>query len=380
VAEAFTVRRAGWEDRAGLLDAIDTAFTPSGKPRRDFAREYPWAFTPERIADHFVCEEQGRILGVTGVYPYEARLGGVPFKAAGIGQVSCLPAHRGRGVMTALMNEVVRWMAEAQIELSWLWGDRLRYGRFGWAVGGRVLLFETSGRYLPDPKEAEGARPFDPDRDLERLKAHLDRLPSALAVTQDELRLRIAGQGVGGLVLQESFIITGKSGRRVFFGAGDPQAIQRLLALQFKRLKQENPDARTLEIETTGEPSPLAAVCRACHFRARARQSANFRVGRLEPFLEKACRMVQGRVPGGSGKLELINTDTEEAATALYVKGEFHVLEGAGEDAVRLTTKELSDLFFDWTPPELLLPGLPATSPMRALFGLPLHVSGFFTL
>ena len=107
---------------------------------------------------------------------------------------------------------------------------------------------------------------------------------------------------------------------------------------------------------------------------------ASFRIVRLVPFLRKAIRMVEGAVPQGTDRLELLNADTGESATLTAAQGRIEVTAGASENAVRLDTMRLTELFFDWMPAEVHLPDLSSDSPLRALLPLNVFMSGFFAV
>jgi hypothetical protein len=180
-------------------------------------------------------------------------------------------------------------------------------------------------------------------------------------------------------VLNGSFIVTDRRGRRVLFADGEPEEIALLIARRHRALREEE-DGASLIIDAPCDDAPLARACRRLHWRATQHHSCSFRVGALMPFLEKAARVAAPRVAAGSDRLEVVNTDTDEAATIDAAGGRIRVSEGAGEDAVRLDTLALSELFFSMLPAERHLPGLSPASPLRALFPLDVHLPHFFAV
>jgi GNAT superfamily N-acetyltransferase len=373
------VRRARVSDLDEILDIIDTVWRhPDGSPG-DILSSHPFLFHDRRVPNHFVYEVDGRLWGVVGAYPYDVTLGGVVFRMAGVGQVISRPEYRGRGVMTAILRRVIAALEEENYDAAWLMGDRQRYAHFGWARGGRALHFTTNERYLPDVSPA-AIRPLDIEREFARIREYLNSLPYTMRMPEQELRLLFRARDVNGWALDDSFILLDADRDRVHFADGRPDEIARLIAHQQRINAGTSPDRCPMLIETPCVPSPLVRACREIFATASIQHCASFRIVRLVPFLEKAIRMVEGAVPQGTDVLELMNTDTGEAATLAAVQGEIRVTAGASENAVRLDTVRLTELFFDWIPAEIHLPGLAADSPLRALLPLNVFMSHFFVI
>jgi len=372
------VRRARASDRDEILAIINSVWRqPDGSPG-DIAGSRPFLFCDERIPDHFVYEVDGRLWGVLGAYPYDVKFGGVRFRMAGIGQVICLPEYRGQGVMTALLKQAIVTLEADGYDAAWLVGDRRRYGHFGWAPGGRALDFTINPRYLPDPTAA-AIRPLDIGQEFARLAGYLYNLPDTMLIPAMELRLLFEGRKVSGWALHDSFIVLDANGDRVLFADGQPDEIALLIAHQ-QRIQTERGAPPQMSVETACRPSPLLRACREISAGASIQHCASLRVVRLVPFLAKAIRMVEGAVPQGTDRLELINSDTGEAATLTAAQGRIEVTGGASSTAVRLEPMQLSELFFDWTPAETHLPHLPADSPLRALLPLNVFMSHWFAV
>ncbi len=375
-------------DRDEILGIINTVWRqPDGSPG-DIAGGRPFLFGDERISNHFVYEVDGRLWGVVGAYPYDVKFGGVRFRMAGIGQVICLPEYRGQGVMTALLKQAIASLEADGYDAAWLVGDRRRYGHFGWAPGGRALAFTIDPRYLPDPTAAASraaVRPLDIEQEFARLAAYLYNLPDTMLMPATELRLLFEGRKVSGWALHDSFILLDTSGDRVLVADGQPDEIVLLIAHQ-QRIQTERGAPPQMSVKTPCHPSPLLRACREIADGASIQHCASFRIVRLVPFLEKAIHMVEGAVPQGTDRLELINSDTGEAATLIAAQGRIEVAPGAGvtggasSAAVRLEPMQLSELFFDWTPAETHLPHLPADSPLRALLPLNVFMSHWFAV
>ena len=98
-ASAFTIRRAEVSERDQVRRVTNSAFSGEGGRRVDFLRSHPYLFCDERVPNHFVRVENGEIVGVVGLYPYEMRVGGVSFRTAGLGQVLPTPRNAARSAL-----------------------------------------------------------------------------------------------------------------------------------------------------------------------------------------------------------------------------------------------------------------------------------------
>lgn len=373
------VRRARAGDLDEILDIINTVWRkPDGSPG-DIVSSHPFLFHDRRIPDHFVYEVDDRLWGVVGAYPYNVKLGGVVFRMAGIGQVISRLERRGRGVMTAILKSVIATLEEEGYDAAWLMGDRQRYAHFGWARGGRALHFSTNERYLPHASPA-AIRPLDIERQFAQLRDRLHALSYTMLMPDEELRSLFRAREVNGWALNGSFILLDAGRDRVHFADGRPDEIAMLIAHQQRINAETNRDRCQILIETPCAPVPVVHACREIFASASVQHCASFRIVRLVPFLEKAIRMVEGAIPRGTDRLELMNTDTGEAVTLTVAQGKAQVTEGASERAVRLDTVRITELFFDWIPAEVYLPKLAADSPLRALLPLNVFMSHFFAI
>ncbi len=376
----FEIRCAETADRPELLDMLNSVFSGAQKRLHDFGRSHPYLFHDVRMRDHTIAVEDGRIIGCVAAYPFTMRIGGVEFRAAGIGQVATLPEARGRGVMSGIMKSICAELDGGGFDLAWLGGDRQRYGRFGWAVGGRVMRFEFFERYLPPAPDQDAVRPLDWAVDFERFRDHVAGLPDALAMSDEELHMLATGQPLTGWALGESFIVTSRGGGTVFFGDGRPEEIVLLLAHLLRLERRKEGDHWKVCVHCGAAPSALLQACQRYYWHASSGPLWMFRVCSLVPFLQKVCRAGAALVGCGTDELGLGNLDTGESATLLCRSGRLSVREGAGEGAYALTTRDLSEACFGVCPPDLLLPGLPPDSPFRRLLPLKVHLSQTFAV
>lgn len=144
---AFVIRNEKPGDWPSLLQVMSSAF---GYPLQWWGEHYPLLYDESRKNDlrHLVAEEEGKIIGSLGIYPDVVRIGGARLKNGGLGGVATLPEARGRGVMSALLEEANRQMICNGVDISLLGGDRLRYARYGWEPAGYARNLQISANYL----------------------------------------------------------------------------------------------------------------------------------------------------------------------------------------------------------------------------------------
>ncbi|MBI5724987.1 MAG: GNAT family N-acetyltransferase [Planctomycetes bacterium] len=381
LGEGVKIRRACESDRAELLDEINLAFMRAGGSPRESEEDMPYLFTPGRIDNHFIAERDGKILSVVGAYPYDVRLGGVTFKAAGIGQVSTRKEARGTGLMGKLLERISRFMFDEGMDFSWLSGDRLRYGRYGWASGGAAARFDTYDKYLPPPPDEKTVRQLEFPRDVPFVRTALGKMPNMVLMGEDELELLLGTGKHIGLAMNGTFIIHNASMDVVEFADGPADEIALLLAHLASEIRRLPGDHWKFTVECPlSEPSELLKACYRHYWKMQVDPSARFKVVRLVNFLEKVCRMFQGRLPAGSGELGLVNKDTGESATIVCRDGQSSVQAGAAGGAYTLDRREISEVCFGACPLDVLLPDLPANSPIRCILPLKAFISRFFAI
>ncbi len=114
------------------IDFLNLVFG-GGRPQ-DFEQLLPdiYRSTERHMRCNYAIRCSGKIRSIVGMFPKEWQVGSRVLRVAGIGGVSTHPKWRGRGFMSQLMNRCGADMKEQGYHLSWLGGQRQRYGYFGY--------------------------------------------------------------------------------------------------------------------------------------------------------------------------------------------------------------------------------------------------------
>jgi predicted N-acetyltransferase YhbS len=144
---ATLLRTATPFDYDAILRHIDDSF---GFAPGSFLRDSPHHWRPEFMdwAHILLAEDEGRIAALVRIFSLDLVQNGAVLRAGGIGAVSTATWARGRRHMTHLLEWAVRMMREEGFVVSLLWGDRHRYGAFGFESAGRILQVSINERGL----------------------------------------------------------------------------------------------------------------------------------------------------------------------------------------------------------------------------------------
>lgn len=170
-------------DYEELLRLLDRCFAPHST---GFDTLLPAQFTDRArcAACNYGIREGGKLVAVVGVYPIEWQVGDRVLRVGGIGNVATDPDHRGKGLMSQLLQHVVRTMAGLGFDLSWLGGYRKRYAQFGYEKAGLLQQFVVTSaniQSLEIDERSAAISLIDPRRAepnlIAKLKALHDRQP-----------------------------------------------------------------------------------------------------------------------------------------------------------------------------------------------------------
>ena len=373
-----TIRRARPSDRAALGELMNRSF------RLPLAEQIGPFLSDTRIGNHWVIEEDGRLVSAVGFYPHRFRWAGVEFEVAAVGQVCTDPERRGSGHMTALLRHILP-QADA-CDFVWLDGDRLRYGRYGWAPGGVRYGFSFGARHLPPPPPADAVEVRDVADCAEDVAAALESAPQALWFAPGEAaELFRAGRGKDYRIARRgrSWIAFSRVGDTVVHGEGDEEELARLLSARLTARAAAAPAGSnpSLQAWCGPDPSPWLNCCFR-HFSAVWRSpSDSFRVGALERFCRRACQAAQPRVSAGDGIIALRNSENGQSVVLECRNGRLSARAARpDEPCLDRSTQQLSEFFFGVCPPEVVWPEFPPDSPFRRVFPLPLCTSKLLSL
>jgi len=135
------------EEYSEMMRFLEKSYRHS---REYFQTRYPhvWRRDTVQYDNKIVLKLDDKIVSHVGIFPLTMVVGKAKVNIGGIGAVATLQEYRGRGFMTKLMKAAIRKMKADGYSLSILWGDRQRYGHFGYETVGRLTLFRVSLRSL----------------------------------------------------------------------------------------------------------------------------------------------------------------------------------------------------------------------------------------
>jgi GNAT superfamily N-acetyltransferase len=92
-----------------------------------------------------IALDGGRIAGAVGLFPFDliVKRDGLRtvLKCGGVGNVSTKQEYRGAGIMDELMQSALKRLIGGGYEVSWMEGDRFRYQRYGYDIGGKKVVY-----------------------------------------------------------------------------------------------------------------------------------------------------------------------------------------------------------------------------------------------
>jgi predicted N-acetyltransferase YhbS len=184
------IERLSSKDFEEAIDFMNMVFSMAYGPM-DFVKFLPRLYRPtdECMGRNIVVRENGRIRALVGMYPDQVMVGDVLLRLGGIGAVSSHPGDRGKGWMKLLMERQIEAMEREGADLSFLVGQRQRYGYFGYEKAGSILECKVTANNMRHFSESRNVEPisFEPmQRDDE---AHVSRA-KALHDTQPVRCLR----------------------------------------------------------------------------------------------------------------------------------------------------------------------------------------------
>ncbi len=367
-------------DEAIAVGNESFGFAPDGDS--DFVRDWPYVWNDDGMDNTWACYVEGKMAGIVGAYPFEVKMAGVSFRSACVGQVGTLPAYRGRGVMSAILRRVTAVM-DAEYDFTWLGGDRMRYGRYGWAFGGVKHCFRTNAKYLPDPPDESTVRPLEPGRDGDMVWRFTQDMPYGIGFDRREFDQLMSIRWVGGVVSDDAWVVYRGPAEHAYgmLADGPAEAVASLMAHLSQRAVADGDADGTIGFETGPYDCPLSRVAMGHYATMTLEHVGGFRLCDMQGYFRRACRAVEGTLTGGSDELSLRNTDTGQAVRIVCRDGKLSADDKIGRDVREMTTTQLSEAVFSALPLDVVLPGLAASSPLRALLRMPIYLPfGFYAM
>jgi len=242
-----------------LLHFLDQAF--GKQPERWFARHKAHIFqpTPQSIARHRLVRDDRGIAGVIGIYPFQLRIGSARLRVGGVGSVAVRADLRKQGLMSSMLQDTVRTLETEGYDISWLTGNRFRYGNYGWELGGHTMRFSVE---LQDvARRYPAVRPLSPRKtrvaDIPLLVRLYRRLGAGVIRSAEMWRVHLKKEGYGWEMATSSagaayVVHESAHPERIVEAGGDPDVIVALLLGHGRKWK-----CSSLRVDTPCWSGPL---------------------------------------------------------------------------------------------------------------------------
>ena len=382
------IRAGTTADYEGILKRVLAAFADKAPAHAPFDLLYPDCIRPDEacMRDWVVAEaELGGIVAGVQIVPRPMRLaGGIRVRAAGIGQVFCLPAHRKGGLMTALLEAAVAKMDRDGYDVSLLGGDRRRYRLQGWEVAGNAVAARLGSRSIRTVEPPPAGRERPPPRrwhgeaeDLPKLYAAWQALPTR-GERSFEMHSAVLRRFNAWTWIQDGpagFAYAVLRGEHLAEYAGDRAALQALLGHLVQRTSLH---VRLPPTAAWGELEPMILDFAGWYAVEPVGMARIFSVRRV---LTAWAPLLRRRLAGWRGRLRLQVTDTGEQTVLAGTAAGPVVLDPAawdtepapgGEIEISLSLPEMAAFLFGPVPPPVLPEPLRECEPVRRAFPLPL--------
>jgi len=162
------------EDIEQYLELTRTMF----RPEEDvdvFVRNLIEYHSTMTLRDHFVAKHHGKIVSCLILIPVQWSIGGIPLKAAEMGNVATLPEYRHRGLIRRLVAEFHKRIADKGYDLSVIAGIPYFYRQFGYEYA--IPIDEETRikiNQIPDYEPKHNTRSFN-DKDISKAMQLLEQ-------------------------------------------------------------------------------------------------------------------------------------------------------------------------------------------------------------
>jgi predicted N-acetyltransferase YhbS len=369
----WQIERARGREFKEVTDFLDMAF---GATPGLFAEglSHIYARRDDWMAWNRVIRDDGRIVGVFGIFPMRLRVGGAVLRTTGIGGVSTHPDYRGRGIMSDFLRDACRELREDGDDISILWGHRERYARYGWETAGAQFWLSISRR-AGWREEGKGVRKFNVRRDLERALDAYSRISVRVERDEEQMRARLRRGKFEFFVSDRTtpfaYAAALKSGkRRVVELAGDPAGAENILAHLSRKAEG------SIEVNASAELGPIDRRVRALAEGVNCRGLGSIKIVNLASTIRKLLPAINRNLNplSAEGAVTLKMRGTDQAVTLSLGSRVTIAKSCAGAATVSLSDRELSRLIFGHAGagPDVALKGKAAV--LGHLFPVPLFV------
>lgn len=378
-----------------LIAFMNRAF--SFTPDIGFTRRLPVLYQPTER--HLACQHiirrdgnTGPIVAGIGLYPLTWRVGDFSLRIAGIGGVSCDPEYRGRGFMSHILTHLRQLIAGEKYHLSYLGGQRQRYGHYGWEVAGCLHNFQlnttnlkhTPGIPAPGSPGAEnhGCKlelfTGQPDALVAMRRLH-DAQPAFIERSAESFPLAIQSWFASTYLLRgeqnnvTAYAVVSRDGSTVTeIVAADTSHAMRLLRLLLTDRPAATPAITAINVQLGGEQHELARTLGTVAETYNVQPGGNWQIfdwpavlGALLSLRHRVASLAPGRV---TLRISDIGRAIRLEATDSAVRVDWT---DAPAD-VSLDAKSAMRVLFGPLPPSAVAPLPPSASLLNAWCPLPL--------
>ena len=335
--------------------------------------------TDEHMRCNWAIKRNNEIRAVIGLFPFNMRLGNAALKAVGIGGVSVHPDDRGRGYMQKLMFHCLNLMKEQGVQVSWLSGQRQRYGYFGYEIGGLKYRFTLQSDNVRHGLGSTQPVRFDPL--MEADEKWLNKISNwheqnLLRVERPEILLydTLSGWGNDPFIALNSrnepigYVVANPTGRCILeLAAEHENGLKDIIAAWTMQLNEK------VEIETPPVVSPLTTMLsRVCESFCTV-ETGNWRVFDWPGVLSATMSAKNKMAPLANGAVR-IAIGANDSIELVVDNGKTTSRPTLALPDIQCDEKTAVSLFFRNTPIDLMMPAIPADSVLRNWLPLPLSI------
>ncbi len=146
ILENFQIKRLSIGDYDDLVSLLNRVFTAHNGREMDFESILPRIFKreEEKMSWHLGAKSDGKLCGVAASYPLGWKVGGEVLKISASGNVAVDESFRGKGIMGAVLTQIEAEDRAAGFDISYLHGERFRYGNYGFEKCGIEYIFDMT--------------------------------------------------------------------------------------------------------------------------------------------------------------------------------------------------------------------------------------------